>query len=174
MFLEIRRRLAFPRRGAESVNLSNWNLYLSYLHKTAAAAPACLEELRKHAPAKKIPSNKLHLRGAADAPAVTSYQSLSELKFKIRVTENGDVVYLRDGVPYLRDDGNHVVIEELDKGQAITDALKLADKRWSKACTIDGPAELRKFARARAVLQRAPSAKMTGQGSAQSSIQSRR
>jgi hypothetical protein len=37
----------------QSIQLSSWNLYLSYLHKYASAVPTCLEELRKHAPAKK-------------------------------------------------------------------------------------------------------------------------
>lgn len=152
-----------------SIQLSSWNLYLSYLHECASAVPACLEELRKHAPAKKIPSTRLHFRGRADAPAVIQSKTLGELDLKIRVAEDGDVIYLRNDVPYLIDDGNHIIVDEPDSGRAITTGLKLASIRWGSAYTVEGPTEWRRAARALVAIPRPSSVKVTGQDSAQRS-----
>lgn len=149
-----------------SIQLSNWNLYLSYLHKYASAVPACLEELRKHAPAKKIPSTKLHFRGGAEAPGVIQPQTLLDLDLKIRVAENGDVNYLYKGMPHLIDDGSHVIIEDIDSSRAIAAGLTLAGIRWGSAYTIEGPSELCKAARALAAISRPSSVNVTGQDSA--------
>jgi hypothetical protein len=156
-----------------SIQLSSWNLYLSYLHECASAVPACLEELRKHAPAKKIPSTRLHFRGRADAPAVIQSKTLGELDLKIRVAEDGDVIYLRNDVPYLIDDGNHIIVDEPDSGRAITTGLKLASIRWGSAYTVEGPTEWRRAARALVAIPRPSSVKVTGQDSAQRSSLSR-
>lgn len=150
-----------------SIQLSSWNLYLSYLHKNASAVPACLGELRKHAPATKIPSTRLHFRGEAEAPAVIQSQPLRDLDFKIRVAENGNVIYLRNEVPYLIDDGSHIIVDKLDSSRAITAGLTLADIRWGSAYTIEGPSEWRQTARALVAISRPTSVKVKGQDSAQ-------
>jgi len=149
-----------------SIELSNWNLYLSYLHKYASAAPSCLEELRKHSPAKKIPSYQVHFRGRAEAPAVIQPQTLRDLDLKIRVAENGDIIYLHKERPYLVDDGSHVIIEDIDSSRAIAAGRTLAGIRWGSAYTIEGPPELCKATRALAAISRPSSGNVTGQDSA--------
>jgi hypothetical protein len=125
--------------GGFNIRLSNWSLYLSFLHRNAIAAPTHLEELRKHSPARPKHGQSLYLIGSRDEVAV-GVTLAAALRLTVTVKENGDAIYERNGIEYVRDEGAHMIVNAAAGMPAIEAAFRLASKKW-KRYGIDGQRE---------------------------------
>jgi hypothetical protein len=132
------------------IQLSSWNLYLSFLHKNAAMAPEYLMELRKHSAAHEIPRDALYLVGRADAK-VNDIRTVQSLLLSRFIKENGDIVYSRNGVEHVKDEGAYIVVAPAAGTAAIKAALQLASEKWSHY-SVEGPTDLKRSAGAVAIL----------------------
>lgn len=140
-------QISRQRMRRHRIVISDWSLYLAYLHENASTDFKCLVELRKHATAHVAKPNSLYIIGADNAPII----EVAELKLigiRRRIKENGDVVYVKDEIELVHDEGGRLLINADEGSAAITAALALANAKWKTDFSIDGPPDLRRAASA--------------------------
>jgi len=121
-------------------------MYLRFLYTQAANDDKCLSELQKHAGAHPRSADILCISGSFLAN-VNDAEVVRSLKLDRLIKENGAIIYERDGVELVRDEGARVVVNASKNRWAIDAALALASAKWGKNLNLHGPEELQQLTR---------------------------